>query len=331
MNAPRNKQYTPDPAARPLQLRSVAQIIEDPAGLEPPRYIIPRIACEGRLTLLSAREKTGKSTLLTAGAAACSDAKMFPETAAEERTFLGEVACPATVLWVSADQEHATDIALRAVHFNAHEAGFHVLWPGTEPMKDLEMAWLKLGEPNLIVIDSLAAFAHGTVEKASAADQWHDVMQPLLRLARLGPAIVILHHATKGPDSVSRDSTAIAAAVDQCIMVKPVADHPTWRRVESIGRLGRDEFTVALEYDDYRLVGGVELVSSTDSGRERIVLHGALSSDGERTLQQVMTATGWSRSTTQRRLDDDPMVTARKEGQTRMYRLKGSDAQADVF
>ena len=89
-------------------------------------------------------------------------------------------------------------------------------------------------------------------------------------------------------------------------------------------------FTVALEDDDYRLVGGVELASSTDSGRERIVLHGALG-DAERTIQQVMTATGWSRSTAQRRLDDDPLVTSRVVGKTRMYRLTGPGAQTDVF
>jgi len=307
-----------------LQLRSLAQLLDDPDSLKPPRAIIPRLAWEGRLTMVAGREKlSGKSTLLTAAAAVSTDASLFPETDADQRYFLGEVVAPASVLWVTSDQEHAADIAARAVRFGAHPPGFHVLWPGSEPLKDLEAAFYGLGEPNLVIIDSLAAFASGTVEKASTSDSWPEIMQPLLRCARLGTAVVVIHHATKSTGEF-RDSTAIAANVDQCVAIKPVSDHVTWRKIESLGRLGRDEFTIELVDDEYRLVDGLELAASTDRGRERILLHGALG-DGERSAQDVATACGWSKSTTERRLKADPLVTSRLDGQVRKYRLTKPD------
>src|ERR1051325_10221053 len=310
-----------DKAARPLQLRTLEQMLDDPDALKPPTAIIPRLAWEGRLVLLSGREKlSGKSTLLTAGAAAVTDAVMFPETQEEQRQFLGEPVAPGSVLWVSSDQEADADIAARAVRFHAHASGFHVLWPGSEPLRDLEAAWHRLHMPNLVVT-------------ASTSDQWGELMQPLLRLARLGVAVVVLHHATKSTGEY-RDSTAIAASVDQVISLKPVPDHPTWRRVESIGRLGRDTFTVALEDDDYRLVSTVEVAAESDGGRKRQALREALGT-GDRSAQEVSTAIGCDRSWAKRLLDGDPGVTSRlaqtAEGQTRLYRLATAGAHDEPF
>lgn len=309
---------------RNLQLRTLQQMLDDPDGLKPPQAVIPRLAWAGRLVLLSGREKlSGKSTLLTAACAVASRAPLFPEWEEDEEHFLGEPVAPATVLWVSSDQEHAADIAARAVRFGAYPEGFSVLWPGAEPLKDLEAAWHKLGEPNLVVIDTLAAFAHGAVEKAASSDGWPDIMQPLLRCARLGSAVVVLHHATKGPDSTYRDSTAIAAAVDQTIALKPVPDHVTWRKVESIGRLGRDEFTVALEDDAYRIVGGAEIAASTERGRERMALHAALGNK-EWSAKDLAMTLDWQKRTTERRLQADPQVTRRQDGETYLYSLTTS-------
>src|SRR5437899_10234157 len=91
-----------DLSTRALTLRSVAQLLDDPDALKPPRAIVPRLAWHGRLVLLSGREKlSGKSTLMTAAAAAVTDALMFPETEADERQFLDGPVDPGSVLWVS--------------------------------------------------------------------------------------------------------------------------------------------------------------------------------------------------------------------------------------
>jgi hypothetical protein len=45
----------------------------------------------------------------------------------------------------------------------------------------------------------------------------------------------------------------------------------------------------------------------------------------------VATAMGCDRSTAKRRLDGDPMVTSRLDGQRRLYRLTTTETQAEVF
>ena len=55
---------TPDGTepARPL-IRTLQSILDDPDAMKEPEAVMPRLAYAGRLTLLSAREKEGKSTL----------------------------------------------------------------------------------------------------------------------------------------------------------------------------------------------------------------------------------------------------------------------------
>ena len=72
-------------------VRTLAQLLEDPDALKPPEAMVPRLGYRGRTTLLFAREKAGKSTLMTAGAAALTGGV----------DFLGERCSPRSVLWVS--------------------------------------------------------------------------------------------------------------------------------------------------------------------------------------------------------------------------------------
>jgi hypothetical protein len=289
--------------------RTLAQLLEDPHALEPPAAVVPRLAWSGRLNMLAGREKlSGKSTLLTAAAASVTQASA---------TFLGEVVSPGAVLWLSADQEHASDIAARAVRFGANPPKLHVLWPGPKPFEELEEA-VRVLTPAWVIIDSLANFAQSRVEKASTSDDWPDVMLPLLALARSGPAVTIVHHATKATGEF-RDSTAIAANVDMCLGLKPVPDHATWRKVESIGRWIVDDFTIELEGNVYRLVLGAEVAASTERGRDRLALLNALG-DGEHTAKQVADALGWTKRKVEERLKSDPDVTRRMEGLTYLYR-----------
>ena len=48
--------------------RTLREIIADPTALDPPVAILPRLGWRSRVTLLSAQEKVGKSTLLAAAA-----------------------------------------------------------------------------------------------------------------------------------------------------------------------------------------------------------------------------------------------------------------------
>src|SRR6266851_2237255 len=76
-------------AARLPRSRSLAQLLLDPEATKPPPVVVPGLAWKGRLTLVAAREGTGKSTLLSAVAAAVT-------TGGE---FLGERCAKGMVLW----------------------------------------------------------------------------------------------------------------------------------------------------------------------------------------------------------------------------------------
>ena len=230
-------------------LRSLRQLLEDPNALAAPEPVLPRIGFRGRLTLLAGREKMGgKSTLLTAGAAAVTRGGLF----------LAE-SCPiGAVLWVTADQEHAGDLAARATRFGADPDRLHVLWPH-RPLLELTGA-IERVQPLLVVIDTLANFAHGEVEDPHSSAQWPQVLLPLVRLARHHElALVVSHHTKKAEGGGYRDSTAIGALVDLLLELQPDVVNPTRRNVSVLGRWPAQPFAVELLGDRYRLVPGGEL------------------------------------------------------------------------
>ena len=225
-------------------VRSLAQLLTDPDALKPPEAIVPRLGYRGRTTLLFAREKTGKSTLVTAGAAALTRGV----------DFLGARCGARPVLWVSADQEHANEITQRAVRFGADPAQFYVLWPRA-PFADLIATLDGLHPfPGLVVIDTLAPFARTLVSDPSQSAEWPDVLLPLVRVARdLDLAVVIDHHAKKGDGGGYRDSTAIGALVDLLLEVRLDPGAPTRRSITALGRWPVPNFAVELVGDRYEL------------------------------------------------------------------------------
>jgi hypothetical protein len=70
-------------------VRRLADILASPNALRPPEPVVPRIAWAGRVTLLAAREKLGKTTLAAAAAAAVSTGSPW----------LNERVTPGDVLW----------------------------------------------------------------------------------------------------------------------------------------------------------------------------------------------------------------------------------------
>jgi len=102
---------TPPPVAdRPLALHTLAELLANPAALRPPVAVVPRCAWRARVALVVGREKLGgKSTFLTAGAA----------NLTRGGEFLSERVPAGSVLWVTADHEHASEIVQRALRFGA--------------------------------------------------------------------------------------------------------------------------------------------------------------------------------------------------------------------
>ncbi len=234
---------TPEPVVTGRRLvRTLTEILADPEATKEPEAVIPRLAFAGRLTLLSAREKEGKSTLASAGAAAVSDGARF----------LGEHGIAGPVLWVGLE-EHTSDTARRFVAFGARPDRVHVVELLTDPLSDLAEA-VQQTAPVLIVIDTLSRFAVGLVRDAGSSTEWVPVMAGLTRLARdTGAAVLLLHHAKKD-GSGYRDSTTIGAGCD-AIFDMTAVDEAT-RKMRGRGRWRIEDFAVRLDGDTYTLTAG---------------------------------------------------------------------------
>lgn len=227
------------PADEPRHPVSLAQLLDDPDRLELPDPVVPRLAWEGRVSLLAAREKTGKSTLARAGAAAVSAG----------RPFLGQSLPPGDALWLGLE-EHPSDLARGFDSFAPNRDRVRVLSSVREPFQELER-WTAGLRPRLVVIDTLAAFLARYEMESGDASAWTKVMQEFTSVARAtNAAIVLLHHARKGGGY--RDSTAIGANVDVLLEMRSSEVNDVVRQVEAKGRWAVDDYSVVLTEEDGR-------------------------------------------------------------------------------
>lgn len=228
---------------RSFRLRTLAQIEDDPQAMSEPEPVIPRAAWAGRVTLFAGREKLGKSTFASAGAAAASAGKEF----------LGETGKGGAVLWVGLE-EHPGDAARRFRGFGADGDRVYVLDRLERPFADLTAAVEQTGAV-LVVIDTLAAFTETLVDDPHSAAKWTPVMGRLTRIARdSGAAVLLLHHARKS-DGAYRDSTAIGAGVDAVIEMHP-GNEKSARKLEAKARWSVDDCAVRLERGRYVMASG---------------------------------------------------------------------------
>lgn len=218
--------------------------------MRPPPAVVPRLAWAGRSTLLAAREKSGKSTLIGYVTARVSKGEEF----------LGEYCVRGDVLIVGLE-EYLGDVARRLKHFGA--AGDHVTlvdgFLGDAKSRAEEVAQhIEEITPVLVVVDSLVAFGNDRgIDENDAA--MATVVQPLTDLAHAsGTALVIVHHANKASGK-ARGSTSIMGATDVvCEFSAPDEDaDPTMRRMRSVGRVPLiRNFDLRFDGDTYSLDGG---------------------------------------------------------------------------
>lgn len=229
----------------------LAELWKSESIMRPPGAVVPRLAWEGRSTLLAAREKAGKSTLIG----------YITARVSKGEEFLGEYCVRGDVLIVGLE-EYLGDVARRLKRFGA-DGDRVTLVDGFmgEATRAAEIgAHIDEITPALVVVDSLVAFANDRgIDENDAA--MATIVQPLTDMAHAtGTALVIVHHANKTAGR-ARGSTAITGATDVvCEFFTPDEDtDPTNRRVRSVGRVPLiRQFDMRFDGDTYTLADGQE-------------------------------------------------------------------------
>lgn len=177
----------------------------------PPPVLVPYVAIAGCCTLLSGREKSGKSTLTA----------QLVADASQGRPVLGvPMPEPVTTLWYAIDESPhdtvrrfaALDADLSRVIVNEH--------PRTvaELLAHLTADLAKFPDVSLVVVDTLSRLL--STVKANAADQVEPVLWRLVDAFRQHDrAAVLLYHTGKSGMEY-RGSTAIGATVDEILTLR---------------------------------------------------------------------------------------------------------------
>jgi hypothetical protein len=249
----------PTPSASPRISRRLSTILADPAALEPPAVVVPRLAWRGRTTLLAAREKAGKSTMATAAAAAVT----------RKALWLGDPTPRGVVLWVALE-EHVSDVASRLNEWKADAERVYVIdsLGGVDDPMDALHRETSIVAPTLLVVDTLSAFvdAIGSRPDPGSSTAWTPIMTGLTRIARdTDAAVLIVHHARRS-DGAYRDSSAIGAGVDAIVEMADGQDADV-RALRIRARWREGDYSVRLVGTEYKFASG-EL--SLDA---RVLLH----------------------------------------------------------
>jgi predicted ATP-dependent serine protease len=223
---------------------SLAQYREQRGDITEPEALAYGLAYPGRVTLLSAKEKLGKSTLVSAMLSAIS----------QGREWLGHPTTQAPVLIVELE-EHPDDLVLKLARFDADGRRLQMLFD--LPVEGRDQALFEAVskvEPSVVVIDSLSAFVEHEKPSSGDASAWTAAVRPFVKLARdFNCAVILIHHDTKNGHGY-RDSNAIGAVVDLVVHMENSAK--ARRKVTSKGRWNVPDFEVELVGDRYELVGG---------------------------------------------------------------------------
>lgn len=227
----------------PPGVRCAADALADPEARRGPRTVVSRLAWQGRVTLLAAREKAGKSTFATAAAAALSSGSEF----------LGELCHSGKVLWLLLE-EHEADFLERVQKFGAQAEDIFYTYRPPDTLEEIETIANRI-RPQFIVVDTLPALAQRQVSEAGSSAQWTPVMSTIARIARTtGAAILLLHHSKKS-DGRYRDSTAIGAGVDMILEMDIPKNAPRVRDITPKGRWPLPKYSVSYDGMSYELVG----------------------------------------------------------------------------
>lgn len=222
---------------------TVSELIARPELLAAPELVLPHLAWRGRLTLVSAVPKHGKSTLIRQGVAA----KVTGAPFLEETIRSGRVGMLCL-------DEPLGDL-VRSLYDQGVRGGVLVREdrPGLEELEETIA-----GESiELLVIDTLSEFCTGLVDSMNDTAQSAPIMSALRGIARRTEcAIVVIHHLNKAGTS-SAGSLQWEAGADVIVTMRQAEDVATRRVCRARGRGVFEDFVLDWSGDDgYSLASG---------------------------------------------------------------------------
>jgi predicted ATP-dependent serine protease len=261
-----------------------------------PEWLWEGFLVPGAITLVAAKPKVGKSTLVMG---------LIPRLLAGE-PFLGLETRKTVAILLT--EENGQTIVEKARQFGGPEA---------ELLRYAQVAtvpWYRIVESaarhasavgsELIVVDTLNTWAGLRGEAENAAGAVLNIVRPLKVAAAGGLAIlVVAHHRKSGGvhwDAI-RGSNALAGTVDIIIDVERSTLGPTTRILKAVSRFRStpDELVVELDGDDYRVLGNAAVARSERDAEEIL---DAVRMLGTPTVDELSDATGIPEQTLRRRL-----------------------------
>lgn len=205
--------------------RSGAEILADPDSRTCEVPIAAPLMWRGRLTLLSAREKIGKTSVMAAAAAAVTRGDRW----------LGSPATRGSVAWWAGITESTpVDVARLVRGFGGDVSRLYLVEAPGDPFALLERA-LEAWRPDVLVLDSLAALVSGLELDSGDAQGWTRVMARLRGMAVAHECgVVAIHHGNKATGEY-RDSTAIGASADVLVALSE-GEMEGERKLKSVAR-----------------------------------------------------------------------------------------------
>ena len=206
--------------------------------------------------------------------------------------FLGEVAAPGSVVYLTEERTSSFVNALRRAHLADHrDLMVRQYRPGdvwTEVVRDALAEGQRIGA-RLIVVDTLPVFAGLAGDNENAAGYAREALDPLSGLDDI--AVVVEFHDRKSggdPGDATRGSSAFAGAVDIIADLRRLGGDGQERRREivAVGRFDDtpDKVIVELSGNGYRLLGDAGAVAREDA---KASIREALGSDRHMTEKQL--------------------------------------------
>ncbi|MFN8861981.1 MAG: AAA family ATPase [Gemmatimonadaceae bacterium] len=227
----------PEPRTSTSYNRRLDEWESDPAACTLQPMVIPKIARAGEMTMLSGKWRDGKSTLMTWICAELS----------RGGNIFGEAVEATTSHWISFE-EHPALVITRFRESKPDATRIHYLdglmVPPERTLAEFKQL-LRETPARIVIVDSLSRLCMRGGDIVSENDNaaWVRVLDDLQRAVRdAGVALVFLHHLSKAGDS--RGGTAVPAAMDCAITMRPVSRAPRARKLELRGRTIMDDLTV---------------------------------------------------------------------------------------